>query len=163
MKTKTVSGIPELKGARVKSRRALGQVGRLVGKSPLETATLYVGLDRGKADRNQTGRCAKQPGTLLLEDADTVFLGARRMQVGAAAFGTRFSTQGVYRDSPESGAVYQVALVPEYSGEAPQTFRENMRKLATKMSRMLCQDEVLLVLDGPSGRATERHTWGKKE
>jgi hypothetical protein len=136
-------------------RIRVGRLGDVASYGPTRAATLLVGLKKGQAPQNRRGACARLPGQLTTSRVDKLFLAERRKQVGAANVGaTRQDARGWYQGAPEKSAAYEVIFIPNDVEPDWRAFTRNMKKLAEKMAKNLCQDEVILVTDNAGKKAT---------
>lgn len=134
--------------------RRLG-LGDVASYGPTRSATLVVGLKKGQAPQNRGGACRRLPGTLSPERVDRAFLSARKSQVGKPNVGaTRRLGKGWYQGEGEKSMSYEVIFIPGSGENSWREFTGNMKKLAEKMAKRLCQDEVILVTDNAGKKAT---------
>jgi hypothetical protein len=127
-------------------RRTLGRLGRVDDYGPTQTATLYVGQDKGGERPNREGVCQRAPERVTVRDMDRTFLRHRVKQVGREATGaTRITGKGWYKGKPEDATKYEVIYIPNDREGSYAKFRKNMNKLAEKMGKKLCQDSVIVV------------------
>lgn len=147
------------------------------GPYPTLAAHFYVGLDKGVDAKNRTGWCGTQPKKFAPKDADARFVAYRELAMEVANLGrdpdkrltakqlrdlfgaSRVSQAGWFKSKPEKSHRYTVF----YGGgdvpgeETPERFAASMRMIADKVSASLCQDEVVLAFESPSGNTGEGH------
>lgn len=139
-----------------KPRGRPGALGRLEWDAPLNQAMIIVGRNKGKKPRNQAGSCATAPTQFSSAAVDRWFQTLRAAQVGQKSVaGTKVDGEGWYKGDPEPSVTYQVIHDPFVPGEKtlPQ-FQKRMQRLAEDLSDVLCQDEVLVVMDTDKGKHT---------
>lgn len=116
-------------------------LGDLRWDAPLHSATIIVGQDKGKEDRNKVGRCRTLPGKFSAAQVDRWFQKLRQSQVGKTAVGaTRITGKGWYKGKQEKSASYQVIHDPSVPGEEGiADFRARMQSLAEDLAEHFCQ------------------------
>ncbi len=136
---------------------------RVLWQGDTVAATLFIGRNRGKNDaRNNQGFCKSEPKkysqaavdrtvqglrTLLLEDR-----GLTPAQAKASVGGSRVAQKGWYHGMPEESSAYTIFFDPSVKGEeTPQKFQASMRRLAELAAGSLCQDEVIIAFQAPTG------------
>lgn len=152
--------------SRVTVRRSRGLAASEWGPFPTVSATFFIGAKKGKKPENNSGFCRTQPKVFRQKELDDrvrairyYALVGRGMPKDAAAkafAASRVKQKGWYRGQPEESAAYTIFFDPSIPGEdTPESFRTSMRRLAEAASGALCQDEVILAFDSPSGREAE--------
>lgn len=137
-------------------------LGRVDDYGPTQSATLYVGRNRGHEPANRRGSCARAPETYSLTRLDDTFLAARAAQVGRKDTGaTRTTGKGWYKGDPESAAAYAVIHIPNDREQSYEAFRQNMNRLAETMAQRLCQDSVIVVHDDGDRKKSCGAEWWK--
>ena len=122
--------------------------------------TLFVGQNKGKAERNASGSCARRPGQFRAGDVDRAFRENRASQVGKKNVGaTRVAGRGLFEGDPEGSLAYEVAFVPNEREKTWDQFRQNMDSLAEVLGERFCQDEVLIVRDDGKKRTVAAARW----
>jgi len=125
-------------------------IGDVISYGPTRSATIYVGLNKGKEGPNQEGACKRKPKKFQLRSLDNAFLKEREKQVGKGRVGaTRRKGMGWYKGAPESAAAYEVIFIPPDDADKRETsyteFRKNMNQLAETIGKRMCQDSVIIV------------------
>lgn len=144
-------------------RRTLG---KMEWDAPVVSATFFVGANKGKRPENRKGFCKTQPDRFSDPTLDERVRAVRTfalidrgvpkdkaMKLYAAS---RSSQKGWYKGDPEKSNAYTIFHDPSLPGESSEgDFKTSMRRTAEIVSALLCQDEVLVVFDTPSGKRTE--------
>lgn len=162
VKHHTFSGAaPDLK--RLGDPIQLGNVGDVESYGLAQKYTIVIGLNKGKEERNQTGKCLTVPATLNPEVVDNSLLSMREGQVGRNEVGmTRQLAKGWYKGDPEKSLVYDVAYIKTDAEPTFEKFEANMKIAAEKLAERYCQDSVMLFKDTGKERETEMAIWEKK-
>lgn len=135
-------------------------LGRVDSYGATQTATLYVGLDKGKDEHNRGGRCKRLPAKAGVAKVDETFVRTRARQVGRENTGaTRIKGKGWFEGRPEQSAAYEVVFIPSNKESTYQAFRQNINRLAERMAKQLCQDSVIVVHNDGRKRETCGATW----
>lgn len=135
-------------------------LGRTDDYGATQSATVYVGQDRGLEPANRRGACAAKPRAFSVQTLDREFLRIRRQQVGKEnTGGTRTTGKGWYQGKPEKAAAYEVVFIPNKHESSYDKFRQNMNRLAEKMGKKLCQDAVIVVHNDGDRRRSCGAVW----
>ncbi len=151
------------------SRRSRG-LGSLVwpkrGMQETTDATILVGRDRGDQPKNRSGRCAKFPAEFRAAEADAEFARLRAKQIGAGWGASRQAMRGWFADKPkgENSLSYRIIFQKSAKERTVAQFKRNMQALAEDMSRLFCQDQVIVqVQTGKGRRLSAGYTWDPAE
>lgn len=139
-------------------------LGRLEWKAPTRTATIFVGQNKGKKRRSNEGHCATAPSAYDAGAIDRQFSRIRGQQVGHENVGaTRMQNRGWYKGDEEASVAYQVIHDPYAPGESEWgTFVKRMKTIAERLSKSVCQDEVLVTFDDGKGKTTYSYSSRKR-
>lgn len=130
-------------------------LGEVTDYGETRTATLLVGLEKGKHDANNEGACARRPNKFSVGEADRAFETGRLMQVGEKnVAATRRTGKGWFEGRPEKSVAYEIVFIPSDAEPTYPDFIANVNKLAAAIGGGLCQDSVLVVHDDSDKRHT---------
>lgn len=74
----------------------------------------------------------------------------RAKQIGIRKVGmTRYHASGTYKGHPEPSAIYE--LIDTGDDQSWSGFRLHVSEIAKKLAKRLCQDEVIVTFETPSG------------
>jgi hypothetical protein len=145
------------------TKKKSARLGRATWDSPTASATLIVGQNKGKLAPNRKGFCALRPAKFSTAEVEKTVRSLREMQlqdqnptasradIKRMYSATSVHQKGWYHGDPEKS----VAIVFHSEGTPDAAFKASMRHLADRVSSVLCQDEVLISFDTPSGRGAE--------
>lgn len=135
-----------------------GSLGFIAWSAPSQSATLFVGRNRGNRPGNRTGVCAGAPKVSPLERAEDIVLELRTRQVGRDDAGlTRMEARGVYEGVKEPAVAIQV-FASEHD-KSWKGFRKNIGKIAETLAQGTCQDEIIVVYDDSDKRESVSYAW----
>jgi hypothetical protein len=138
-------------------------LGKVDSYGPTQSATLYIGQNRGHDAPNRAGTCKRKPESFSLTKMDNLFIKNRAKQVGREETGaTRTTGKGWFRGKPEKSAAYEVVYIPNADEKSYRSFRNNMNRLAEKLGKELCQDSVIIVHNDGDRRNTCDAIWHQR-
>jgi hypothetical protein len=158
-------GKPVRIGSRKRRRPRLGpeDPGGLDWDAPVQQATLFIGLKKGKSPKNKRGECAVRPRRFHTESVDKWFRKLRKAQLlkhGVSA--TRLKAKGWYEGEDEPSLNYQIIFEPSEHEPDYKTFKEHMAELAENLSEHFCQDSVIIVTEDQGRRHAYGYSWDEK-
>jgi hypothetical protein len=135
-------------------------LGKIEEYGTARSISLFVGQNRGLAEKNQRGSCAIAPTHYDAHDIDRAFFEMRAAQVGRANVGgTRQENRGWFQGDPEASLNYEVAFIPTDDEPDFKTFEKNLNRLAEGLAKKFCQDSVLIVRDDGTKRDVASAEW----
>ena len=135
-------------------------LGRTDDYGTTQSATIFVGMDRGLEPSNTRGVCAVQPKKFGVLSLDREFLKVRRDQVGKQnTGGTRTTGKGWYQGKAEKAAAYEIVFIASKREKSYKHFRGNMNRMAEKMGKKFCQDAVIVVHNDGDKRKSCGAVW----
>lgn len=147
-----------------KKPSSLGALARTLWEGPTVSATLLVGANKGKQPYSKTGQCRTAPKKFSQKQLDEHVMGLRWFQLISAGLtpaqakanlaASRTQQRGWYKGAPESSASYLFVHNDDIPGERTrERFKANMKVLSEVVGAALCQDEVIVVFQDPSGNS----------
>lgn len=136
-------------------------LGRVDSYGTTRGATLYIGLDRGRAKQNRTAaHCRRAPDKFRVDALDRNFLRMRADQVTKQNTGaTRTKGKGWFEGKPETSVAYELVFVPNDKERSYESFRRNTNRLAERLAKKFCQDSVIIVHNEGRRRETCDAVW----
>ena len=129
-------------------------------------ATFFIGMKKGEKPESRSGLCTRQPAVFRQATLDKrvralrvfglINQGVPKSEAGKLFAASRVEQKGWYKGEEEPSSAYMIIHNSDIPGEATvEEFREKMKRLAEMASGSLCQDEVILSFESPTGKTGE--------